>query len=325
MAIQIKFTNNFVATLAAAISDADTVITLDAGSGAKLPNYGGGDYEYMTIGNVSNNLEIVKVTQRAGDILTITRAQDGTTAKAWNAGDQINSRPCAAAMNDALQVNVAKADVDSQVFTGTPAMPTGTIAVTQAAGNNTTRIATTAFVTNAIATAEAALEAYADAAVLAAGVFQAKQTASNNTAFDFTGIPAGAKRLTVMFSGLSTNGVSPIIIQLGVSGIPETADYYGAAHNSGAVNNHTNGFRIRASAAVATEEYHGAVTLTRFDDASSTWVISGSVALSLAANSWWIAGGKTLAGELDMLRITTVDGTAANKFDVGSVGVLVEM
>ncbi len=168
MAIQIKFTNNFVATLAAAISDADTAITLDAGSGAKLPNYGGGDYEYMTIGNTANNLEIVKVTARVGDILTVVRGVDGTTAKAWSAGDQINSRPCAAAMNDALQVNVAKADVDSQVFTGTPVLPTGTIAVTQAAGNSTTKIATTAFVTGALATAETALEAYADAASTAA-------------------------------------------------------------------------------------------------------------------------------------------------------------
>lgn len=325
MAIQIKFTNNFVATLAAAISDADTAITLDAGSGAKLPNYGGGDYEYMTIGNVSNNLEIVKVTARAGDILTVVRGQDGTTAKAWSAGDQINSRPCAAAMNDALQVNVLKADVDSQVFTGTPALPTGTIAVTQVAGNNTTRIATTAFVTGAIATAEAAMEAYADAAVLAAGVFQTKQTASGNTAFDFDAIPAGAKRLTVMFSGLSTNGVSPIIVQLGVAGSPETASYLGSVQNAGATSNHTNGFRIRASAAVASEVYHGSLTLTRLDDGDDTWVMEGSVGLSSAANSWWTAGAKTLAGELDMLRITTVDGTAANQFDAGSVGVLVEM
>ena len=325
MAIQIKFTNNFVATLAAAISDADTAVTLDAGSGAKLPNYGGGDYEYMTIGSVANNLEIVKVTARAGDILTVTRGQDGTTAKAWNAGDQINSRPCAAAMNDALQVNVAKADVDSQVFTGTPAMPTGTIAVTQAAGNNTTRIATTAFVTGAIATAETALEAYADAAVDAASTFKVKQTASNNTAFDFTAISANAKRITVMFSGISTNGTSLIIVQLGVAGVPETAGYLGAVQNAGATTNHTNGFRIRASSSSgASEVYHGSLTLTRLDDGDDTWVMEGSVGLSSAANSWWTAGAKTLAGALDMIRITTVDGTAANQFDAGSVGVLVE-
>lgn len=43
--------------------------------------------------------------------------------------------------NDAL-----KANIDSQAFTGTPSFPTGATAVTQTAGNNSTAIATTAFV-----------------------------------------------------------------------------------------------------------------------------------------------------------------------------------
>ena len=40
----------------------------------------------------------------------------------------------------------SKADLASPTFTGTPTLPTGTIAVTQSAGNNTTAVATTAFV-----------------------------------------------------------------------------------------------------------------------------------------------------------------------------------
>jgi hypothetical protein len=39
------------------------------------------------------------------------------------------------------------APVSSPTFTGTPNLPTGTIAVTQSPGNNTTAVATTAFVT----------------------------------------------------------------------------------------------------------------------------------------------------------------------------------
>lgn len=42
-----------------------------------------------------------------------------------------------------------KANINSQVFTGTPNLPTGTIGVTQVAGNSTTALATTAFVTTA--------------------------------------------------------------------------------------------------------------------------------------------------------------------------------
>jgi hypothetical protein len=54
-------------------------------------------------------------------------------------------------------VNIAiavatKADTASPTFTGTPTLPTGTIAVTQSAGTNSTTVATTAFVQAAIAT-----------------------------------------------------------------------------------------------------------------------------------------------------------------------------
>lgn len=42
-----------------------------------------------------------------------------------------------------------KADLASPTFTGTPTLPTGTIGVTQTAGNSTTALATTAFVTTA--------------------------------------------------------------------------------------------------------------------------------------------------------------------------------
>ena len=53
-------------------------------------------------------------------------------------------------------VNIAvavatKADLASPTFTGTPTLPTGTIATTQTAGNSSTAISTTAFVQAAIA------------------------------------------------------------------------------------------------------------------------------------------------------------------------------
>jgi hypothetical protein len=44
-----------------------------------------------------------------------------------------------------------KADLASPTFTGTPTLPTGTIAVTQTVGNSSTAISTTAFVQAAIA------------------------------------------------------------------------------------------------------------------------------------------------------------------------------
>lgn len=43
-------------------------------------------------------------------------------------------------------LNTDKAEVNSPTFTGTPTLPTGTIAVTQTVGDNSTKIATTAYV-----------------------------------------------------------------------------------------------------------------------------------------------------------------------------------
>ena len=53
--------------------------------------------------------------------------------------------------NNIATAVATKADLASPTFTGTPTLPTGTVAITQSAGNNTTAIATTAFVQAAIA------------------------------------------------------------------------------------------------------------------------------------------------------------------------------
>lgn len=53
--------------------------------------------------------------------------------------------------NNIATAIATKADLASPTFTGTPTLPTGTVATTQSSGNNTTAIATTAFVQTAIA------------------------------------------------------------------------------------------------------------------------------------------------------------------------------
>ena len=45
-----------------------------------------------------------------------------------------------------VDLDTTKADLASPTFSGTPSLPTGTVAVTQAAGDSSTKIATTAFV-----------------------------------------------------------------------------------------------------------------------------------------------------------------------------------
>jgi hypothetical protein len=68
---------------------------------------------------------------------------------------------------EVMQTNIADptayATLASPTFTGTPTLPTGTIATTQAADNNTTAIATTAFYCGQIGTASPAMDGVAAA------------------------------------------------------------------------------------------------------------------------------------------------------------------
>lgn len=59
--------------------------------------------------------------------------------------------------NNIATAVATKADLVSPTFTGTPTLPTGTIATTQSAGNNSTALSTTAYADAAIAAAKAAL------------------------------------------------------------------------------------------------------------------------------------------------------------------------
>lgn len=99
----VKFTNNASGTLASSVTTSSTTITLTTGQGALFPSLASGEYFYATLVDSSNNLEIVKVTARATDVLTIVRAQDGTAARAFIGGDRFELRPVAAAMVALLQ------------------------------------------------------------------------------------------------------------------------------------------------------------------------------------------------------------------------------
>ena len=92
----VKVSNNAFGTLSAGINTSDTTITLDSGQGARFPSLGAGDYFYGTIVDTSNNIEIVKVTARSSDSMTVVRGQDSTTATAFAIGDRFELRPTAA-------------------------------------------------------------------------------------------------------------------------------------------------------------------------------------------------------------------------------------
>jgi hypothetical protein len=99
----------------------------------------------------ANAITTVKVLDGA---IIDSKIATGISASKVGLGNVNNTadadKPVSSSTTTALN---SKASLVSPTFTGTPTMPTGTIAVTQTAGNNTTQIATTAFVKTAIAAA----------------------------------------------------------------------------------------------------------------------------------------------------------------------------
>ena len=156
------------------------------------------------------------------------------------------------------------------------------------------------------------------------GVINSKtaQNTTSGTAIDFTGIPAGVKRITVMFNGVSTNGSSIVQVQVGAGSI-QAAGYVcgcgiqGNANNTG-LNTYTTGFAIQGN--TASDLRYGAYTL--YNISANTWVCSGTSYNTTAPYSCETNGVVTLSGTLDRLRLTTVNGT--DVFDAGSVNILYE-
>ena len=158
------------------------------------------------------------------------------------------------------------------------------------------------------------------------GINSATAVASTSgTSIDFTSIPSYVKRITVMFSGVSTNGTSDVIVQIGDSGGIENTGYLGAGSNLSATavatSNYTTGFGFgawNANVSIA----HGAMVWNLLDAATNTWAGFGSVARSNVAGMATGSSAKSLTGTLTQVRITTLTGT--DTFDAGTINILYE-
>lgn len=150
---------------------------------------------------------------------------------------------------------------------------------------------------------------------------------TSGTSIDFTGIPSWAKRITVMFNGVSTSGTSSVLLQLG-SGSATTTGYScfsiaasaGAGATVGAAS--TSGFLLYGQAAdTAAAQRFGQLIFSTMG--SNVWTGTGSVTNAPTATFVFSTTGIIgLAGVLDRVRITTVNGT--DTFDAGSINILYE-
>lgn len=143
---------------------------------------------------------------------------------------------------------------------------------------------------------------------------------TSGTSIDFTSIPSWVKRITVVLSGVSTNGTSIPLIQIGAGSV-STSGYVGGGWTSNTSNtNSTTGF-ITGGAFNGSFTKHGMATITTLG--SNLWVGAYFGGWGGTSGTGEVAGGSiTLGGTLDRVRITTVNGT--DTFDAGTINILYE-
>ena len=144
---------------------------------------------------------------------------------------------------------------------------------------------------------------------------------ASGTSVDFTGIPTYAKRITVMFQGVSTSGTSNWVVRIGAgsiisSGYSSSSSYFVSAGVSTQAD--TSGFLIRSDN--ASNVISGAMVIYNFS--GNTWVETW-VGGNGPNTQTHIGGGQlALSGTLDRVRITTVNGT--DTFDAGTINIFWE-
>jgi hypothetical protein len=150
---------------------------------------------------------------------------------------------------------------------------------------------------------------------------RATSVTASGTSVDFTGIPSGVKRVTLMFNNVSTTGTNNILIQLIHSGGTVVSSGYRSASarfNGAALleTASTAGFLINS--ATAADDHYGSYVFTNLTGNIWTGVGSTTYLDGLICS----CGGVTIASTLTGIRTTTTGGTFT--FDTGSINILYE-
>lgn len=143
---------------------------------------------------------------------------------------------------------------------------------------------------------------------------------TSGTAIDFTGIPAGAKRITILFRTVGTSGGSNLLVQLGAGSIVTTG-YSSSSWSANATNATSTAGLLQTAGKIASGSYNGMCVIALLG--SNIWVESHNYGDTSASLYTSVGGGSiALAGTLDRVRITTVNGT--DTFNAGRINILYE-
>ena len=153
---------------------------------------------------------------------------------------------------------------------------------------------------------------------------------TSGTSNEFTGIQSWAKRVTVMFSGVSTNGANALQVQLGTSSGYEITSYNATAGVvtggypgvAGAIT-FTTGFGMEYTSQTSAFLVSGHMVLTNIS--GNIWVASGVIGTSSGGTMFLFSGNKTTGAALDRLRIIgSATGNPSDTFDAGTINILYE-
>ena len=221
--------NNFNTTLSAASSSTATTFTVS--SSANLPTLASGEILPITLNDTATRLvfEICYVTGISGDVLTVERAQEGTSAQNWNIGDFIWNGPTA---GTALLQNTVDAFTTSGLITANGGIDantldvTGSITIPNATANNNP-VALGQVLAIQSGTAFTTVNPSASTTYYQSISFTAP---SNGTVFVFTAINSSVQGADATL-GLQINGGSSTNAVVGTATL-STSDSYSVSNGS---------------------------------------------------------------------------------------------
>lgn len=147
--------------------------------------------------------------------------------------------------------------------------------------------------------------------------------ATSGTSIDFTGIPAGTRRIILHFVGVSLSGTAGFRVRLGDAGGPETSGYlgsYAVITTTVASTLATAGFDTVGGNAA--NVWHGKMVLDLEDATDFTWTATHALSTSNTEGMSIGSGSKSLSAELTQVRLTTTNGS--DTFDAGVVNISYE-
>ena len=113
----LKLKNNAASSLAASLAAGDTMVSVLAGHGARFPVLATGDWFPLAVQNMAGAIEYMRVTARAGDVMTVVRGQENTAALDFDAGDLVFLPMTVAALNALGVINEVTISVDDATVT----------------------------------------------------------------------------------------------------------------------------------------------------------------------------------------------------------------